>query len=366
MRSSVTTSNAPELSIFLRIAAGVWAFAAFSGLATSETLSPIEPKLRLEYELTTRIARMNQTASELRTIIEALPGPGLTAEQTIAVAPATLVYASPIDETLARVAHLEQLIADITRIISALPFAAATTPKTEAVTASVVAPAVPPVVVPKPAPPPKPAMMPVPTPPPLPTPISDALKSTTTIRGILLLVGGLFAAILAIAMRRRFLRRRPSRKQLAASIETPLLKDEALELADVMTSMGMAEGAAQTLVESIRANPRQALTHWLRLLDVYRQTGKQAEFEKAAGEMRAGFNVEPGSWDGKNNHENKNASLENYPHIAGQLKKLWPTSECAEFLLSLLADNRDGKRAGFPLPVVEEIVLLLAILRTEQ
>ena len=37
-----------------------------------------------------------------------------------------------------------------------------------------------------------------------------------------------------------------------------------------------------------------------------------------------------------------------------------------EYLLSLLADNREGKRAGFPLPVIEEIVLLLAVLRSQE
>jgi hypothetical protein len=31
------------------------------------------------------------------------------------------------------------------------------------------------------------------------------------------------------------------------------------------------------------------------------------------------------------------------------------------FLQTLLLDNRDGTRAGFPLPVAEEILLLIAI-----
>jgi pilus assembly protein FimV len=42
-----------------------------------------------------------------------------------------------------------------------------------------------------------------------------------------------------------------------------------------------------------------------------------------------------------------------------------PRKTCAEYLLSLLADYRDGRRDGFPLQVVEEIVLLLAMLRPD-
>ena len=61
----------------------------------------------------------------------------------------------------------------------------------------------------------------------------------------------------------------------------------------------------------------------------------------------------------------ENPSLESYSHVTTTLKKLWPTPQCAEYLLSLLADNRQGTRVGFPLPVVEEIVLLLAVLRPE-
>ncbi|HZV54317.1 MAG TPA: hypothetical protein VFF82_05190, partial [Rhodocyclaceae bacterium] len=59
-------------------------------------------------------------------------------------------------------------------------------------------------------------------------------------------------------------------------------------------------------------------------------------------------------------------SLESFPHIRSQLVKLWRKPECAPLLQSLLIDNREGTRVGFPLSVAEEILLLIAILSSGQ
>jgi hypothetical protein len=197
------------------------------------------------------------------------------------------------------------------------------------------------------------------------------LTSVNIARLISIVVGALVALALVKYLPRifrnaRFERKQPLKPAPVNAIEAPPLKDQALELADIMASMGLTSGAAHALVEHIRANPRQALSHWLKLLDVYRQAGKREEFENAAEEIRTNFNVKPGAWNFSSNGSSQNSTLENYPHIAKQLTKLWPTPACGEFLLTLLADNREGKRAGFPLPVVEEIVLLLAVLRSEE
>ena len=162
-----------------------------------------------------------------------------------------------------------------------------------------------------------------------------------------------------------YIRRRPTAKQHAASIDAPPLKDEALELADVMTSMGMSDGAAEALVQRIKENPRQSLMHWLKLLEVYRQNGQKRQYEQAKSDIRRNFNVDAGDWEADAGSSDENPSLESYSHVTTTLKKLWPTPQCTEYLLSLLADNRQGTRVGFPPPVVEEIVLLLAVLRPE-
>jgi hypothetical protein len=135
-----------------------------------------------------------------------------------------------------------------------------------------------------------------------------------------------------------------------------------LELADILLAMGLADGAAKTLEEYIREHPRQALCHWLKLLDVYRRSNMPAEFEKAAAELRQQFNVAPAEWQARE-VDAPAFSLESYPHIRGRLQHLWRRRTCSEYLNQLLEDNRGGTRNGFPQPVVEEILFLLAILR---
>jgi hypothetical protein len=138
--------------------------------------------------------------------------------------------------------------------------------------------------------------------------------------------------------------------------------DQALELADIMLSMGLGHGAAQTLTEQIRSEPKQALRHWLKLLEIYRSNGEQAEFERSAEELRLHFNVKPEDWKV---HPGAQQGIENYPHIASRIAALWPTAECLAYLENLLADNRGGARSGFPQSVAEEFLLLEGMLRCE-
>ena len=140
--------------------------------------------------------------------------------------------------------------------------------------------------------------------------------------------------------------------------------DLSLELADVMVSMGLAGGAAQTLEGHIRQHPRQALFHWLKLLDVYRRFGQREEFNKAILEMQQHFNITPPSWQSTTRAPIDLLSLEDYPHIISRLQELWPRRSCAQYLSRLIEDNRGGTRSGFPQPVVEEILFLLDLLRT--
>ena len=138
----------------------------------------------------------------------------------------------------------------------------------------------------------------------------------------------------------------------------------AIELASIMTSMGLAESAAQTLVEYIRENPKESLPQWLKLLEIHRISGNRTEFERSASELRQQFNIKPTEWSDAGSSGRD--SLEAYTHVRSQLIKLWRTPECTDFLRSLLQDNREGTRLGFPLPVVEDILLLVAILNSNE
>lgn len=136
--------------------------------------------------------------------------------------------------------------------------------------------------------------------------------------------------------------------------------DQALELAEIMLSMGLGHGATQTLAEQIRSEPKQALRHWLKLLDIYRKNGQQEEFERSAEELRQHFNVRSEDWQAQTGTRQ---SLEDFPHIARRLVELWGTADCLVYMRNLLDDNRGGARTGFPQSVAEELLLLTAVLR---
>lgn len=135
--------------------------------------------------------------------------------------------------------------------------------------------------------------------------------------------------------------------------------DQALELAEIMLSMGLGHGATQTLTEQIRNEPKQALRHWLKLLDIYRKNGQQEEFERSAEELRLHFNVRPEDWHAQ---PGVTQSLENFPHIAKRLTELWGKPDCLVYMQNLLDDNRGGARSGFPQSVAEELLMLTAVM----
>lgn len=279
-----------------------------------------------------------------------------------------------LDDILVRLSRIENLVRELHRLISQMPGPGQAS-----------APAAP-VAVPVAASAPKPAPQP-PVVVPAPEPANDLLEHAP-------LLGGVLAIILLLGM---WLRRRraaakiapamvepvsvapapppkpvapppppapaPARQEAAAppSLSLPVAQnDQAMELAEIMLSMGLGHGAANTLVEQIRREPKQALMHWLKLLEIYRRNGQQAEFEKSAEELRLHFNVQPEDW---NTQPGTQRGLEDYPHIAARIVELWGKPSCLAYLQNLLDDNRGGARSGFPQSVAEELLILSAMLK---
>lgn len=162
-----------------------------------------------------------------------------------------------------------------------------------------------------------------------------------------------------------------------AAIETPIVVSgdaerapneehkSAVELADIMMSFGRMHGAAETLAEFIRGNPKQAVAPWLKLLEVYRAAGLRTEFDAIARELNKTFNVNAVNWQNYDSLRASRTSLEDLPHIIETLQKCWRTTTCQRYLQVLLRDNREGTRAGFPFTVIDEILMLSAVLEEE-
>lgn len=168
----------------------------------------------------------------------------------------------------------------------------------------------------------------------------------------------------------------------AATVDEHFEANPVMELADIMLSFGRVKGAAQALQEYIDHNPQEALQPWIRLMDVYRMAGLRAEFDNVARNLNQNFNVEIQQWDpdepAHNRHtldmvldddagpeikpqpsQPKAESIENMTRIMQQVTELWRDGDVVGYLQQLLRDNREGKRAGFPLEVVSDMLFLI-------
>jgi pilus assembly protein FimV len=141
--------------------------------------------------------------------------------------------------------------------------------------------------------------------------------------------------------------------------------DSAVELADIMVSFGRLHGAAETLADFIRSNPKQAVTPWLKLMEVYRAADMRPEFDALARQLNKTFNVKAVTWENFEQARRHGGSLEALPHILHQLTKLWGTRDCQAYIENIVRDNRDGTRQGFPLDVVDELLTLSAVLEEQ-
>lgn len=162
----------------------------------------------------------------------------------------------------------------------------------------------------------------------------------------------------------------------ATTVDEHFEANPVMELAEIMLSFGRVKGAAQALQEYIDNNPQEALQPWIRLMEVYRLAGMRNEFEMVAHNLNQHFNVEVQHWDDAQAEaaalvaENsaplapRPETLEDMPRIVKMICDIWPTGDVVGYLYQLLRDNRGGKRTGFSLPVVEEILFLIELKET--
>lgn len=146
-----------------------------------------------------------------------------------------------------------------------------------------------------------------------------------------------------------------------ANEEAPPSHEHVLELAEIMMSFGRSEGAAQTLSEFLRDYPKESLIPWLKLLDLYHKGGRRGEYDDLAPKLNRAFNVKVPDWEhftGPITSE----SVEQFAHIMARVNATWPNQECLDYLTELLRDNRAGTRVGFPLGVIDDILLLKSML----
>lgn len=346
-------------------------FLLASSAATAVAAEEAPLSLRLSYRLSPLTADLSERAV-------------LRLERQAATSAASEQAA--IGELLARVHRADATLNEIRQLLLALPDRP---PAPQAEAATTAAPAPPPAPVQQPAAAPAPALVQKPV---AEVGTDDGESAVLLVVGVLLAAGGAWWGWWGWQRRQR----RRAETEIAATVmmpgrETPQAEpttddttmvnwppepfplagpttetgETAHRMADTMIAIGLNEGAARSLENHIRSYPRRALSHWLRLLDLYRQSGLRAEFDQAAERLNRQYNVAVVDWQVPANDEVQD-SLERFPHIRARLAALWPGNESAAYLQHLLDDNRDGTRLGFSRAVTDDILLLQAVLKERQ
>lgn len=162
----------------------------------------------------------------------------------------------------------------------------------------------------------------------------------------------------------------------ATTLDEHFEANPVMELAEIMLSFGRVKGAAQALQEYIDHNPQEALQPWIRLMDVYRMAGMRTEFETISRDLNQHFNVEVQSWEEATEGAENGGSevgqplaprpqtIEDLPRLVNTIVDLWSAGDVVGYMYQLLRDNRGGQRAGFALPVVEDVLFLIELKET--
>lgn len=167
----------------------------------------------------------------------------------------------------------------------------------------------------------------------------------------------------------------------APALEVTANREQTFELAEIMLSCGRVSGAANTLEQYLAENPKASLPPWIRLLQIYQHHNMRDEFEALTWKLNQNFNVEIIRWNGRSSREGdestpldpahekareKADSVEEMPWIRDRIVALWGKPECLVYLQKLLRDHRDGRRSGFTLPVVEELLFFIDLMVARQ
>lgn len=134
---------------------------------------------------------------------------------------------------------------------------------------------------------------------------------------------------------------------------------DVLTQAELLVQLGDPKEAMGLLSRHIRETEKPGPQVWLMLLDLYRSTGREAQYNTLGDGFRALFNAQVPPWSTSSAGDRL---LADYPQVMQRLQATWPTDECRAGLDALLNDDRGGSRQGFSLAAYREILFLVEIL----
>jgi hypothetical protein len=130
--------------------------------------------------------------------------------------------------------------------------------------------------------------------------------------------------------------------------------------AEFWISMNDPQRAIEILAAQEQLEHPDSPVPWLFLLDLYRTVNDKQKYDRLRDRFIVFFNANIPEFEADLSSL-PNRHLEDFPHLMQKICDAWNGSNIISYLESLLVDDREGKRAGFDLPVYRDILMLLGI-----
>lgn len=130
--------------------------------------------------------------------------------------------------------------------------------------------------------------------------------------------------------------------------------------AEFWISMNDPQRAIEILSAQEQLEHPDSPVPWLFLLDLYRTVNDRLKYDQLRDRFIVFFNANIPEYD-TDLTQIPDRHLEDFPHLLQKICDTWNGNEIIPFLESLLVDDREGKRAGFDLPVYRDILMLMGI-----
>ncbi len=157
-----------------------------------------------------------------------------------------------------------------------------------------------------------------------------------------------------------------AKQQAQAAKEVEARLDSTLAEAKLLMSISRHQDAIAHLKLTIESQPKASINHWLYLLEIFRKLNLKDDFEAYAKGLHDIYNVMTPVWYETEISIVVPQSLEEFPHIIEKLCSVWPGELATVYLRGLITDNRGGDRTGFGKAVLNEILMLVAVLDTHK
>ncbi len=132
------------------------------------------------------------------------------------------------------------------------------------------------------------------------------------------------------------------------------VNESAVDRAEVFLAFGHADLAIHLLEEHLAENPTESPVPWLLLLELLEREGLKKEYQEARLSCKVHFNLQVADLD----ESTGSHSLEDFPHILGEVGRHWNSADIAPYLDGLLRDDRGGTRRGFDPGTFRDILFL--------